>query len=108
MGVIFPGCPETFEESQQQGQGRSSDQSFREQDRHQKVRHVREGDILAIPAGVASWTYNDGDSELVSVSLLDTSNYENQLDQNPRVINFIFLLSIFHFGFPIDVCIPRF
>lgn len=97
MGIVFPGCPETFEESQQQqsqqGQRRSSE-SFREQDRHQKVRHFREGDILAIPAGVASWTYNDGDSELVSVSLLDTSNYENQLDQNPRVINIFF--SIFH------------
>ncbi|XP_024022180.1 legumin type B, partial [Morus notabilis] len=79
IGTVFPGCAETFEESQK-GQGRSS----QPEDRHQKLRHVREGDIVAIPVGVAYWSYNNGDQQLVSVTLLDTSNVENQLDQNPR------------------------
>ncbi|KAG6719084.1 hypothetical protein I3842_04G186000 [Carya illinoinensis] len=65
-GVLFPGCPETFEESQrlsQQGQGQS--RRF-QQDRHQKIRHFREGDILAFLAGVAHWCYNDGDSPVLA------------------------------------------
>ncbi|EXC31959.1 Legumin A [Morus notabilis] len=77
LGLVFPGCPETFEESQQ-GTSRSS------QDRHQKIQHFREGDVIALPAGVAYWCYNDGDSPVVSVSLLDVSNHDNQLDRNPR------------------------
>lgn len=78
LGVVFPGCAETFEESQKgQSRGRA--------DRHQKVQQVKEGDIIALPAGVACWSYNNGDQPLVSVSLLDTSNVENQLDQIPRV-----------------------
>ncbi|KAF4387123.1 hypothetical protein G4B88_024695 [Cannabis sativa] len=82
LGVTFPGCPETFEESQRgQGQGQSQGS---QPDRHQKLRHVREGDIVAIPAGVAYWSYNNGDQQLVFVSLLDTSNVNNQLDDNPR------------------------
>ncbi|KAG6658786.1 hypothetical protein CIPAW_04G186900 [Carya illinoinensis] len=67
-GVLFPGCPETFEESQrlsQQGQGQS--RRF-QQDRHQKIRHFREGDILAFLAGVAHWCYNDGDSPVLAFS----------------------------------------
>jgi mannose-6-phosphate isomerase-like protein (cupin superfamily) len=88
---MFPGCPETFEDPQQQsqqgqGQRRGQGQSQRsEQDRHQKIRHFREGDIIALPAGVAHWCYNDGDSPVVAVSLLHTNNYANQLDENPRV-----------------------
>ncbi|KAF3436148.1 hypothetical protein FNV43_RR23240 [Rhamnella rubrinervis] len=106
LGVIFPGCPETFEESQQQTQqqwqgqqgqkGRSqqgqqgrdqqgqSQYSSQQEDRHQKIRRVREGDIIAIPAGVAYWTYNQGDQQLVAVHFLHTDNEDNQLDQNPR------------------------
>nr|AAL73404.1 11S globulin-like protein [Corylus avellana] len=87
-GVLFPGCPETFEDPQQQsqqGQRQGQGQSQRsEQDRHQKIRHFREGDIIALPAGVAHWCYNDGDSPVVTVSLLHTNNYANQLDENPR------------------------
>ena len=96
LGVIFPGCPETFEESQQQsqrqwqGQQGQQDQqgrqfSSQQEDRHQKVRRIREGDIIAIPAGVAYWSYNEGDEQLVSVHFLHTDNEDNQLDQNPRV-----------------------
>nr|ABK80755.1 11S globulin precursor isoform 3B [Ficus pumila var. awkeotsang] len=77
VGTLFPGCPETFEESQR-GTSQSS------QDRHQKVHRIREGDVLALPAGVAYWSYNDGDQPLVVVSLFDVSNHENQLDRFPR------------------------
>lgn len=85
-GVLIPGCPETYEESQQQSQQQERQQreGRRQQDRHQKIRRFRGGDILALPAGVAHWCYNDGDSPLVAVSLIDTGNYANQLDQNPR------------------------
>ncbi|KAK3028148.1 hypothetical protein RJ639_039009 [Escallonia herrerae] len=82
--VIFPGCAETFQSSQQSQQGREQEGQRFQQDRHQKIRHFREGDIVAIPAGAAHWLYNDGDRELIAVVLLDTSNNANQLDQNPR------------------------
>ena len=136
LSTVFPGCPETFEESEQsdeeqgqqqwQGQqgrhgqqgrgqqeqeeyeqqgrgqrgqqgpgqqsrhrqqGRHSQQgqeSFEQLDRHQKVRRIREGDVIAIPAGVTYWSYNDGDQPLVAVNLLDIGNQQNQLDRNPR------------------------
>ncbi|XP_068319558.1 prunin 1 Pru du 6.0101-like [Pyrus communis] len=102
LGVAFPGCPETFEDSQDQqfqhqqqfqpfqpsrrhgGQGQQQQQSEDNQDRHQKVRHIREGDIIALPAGVAYWSYNNGNQDLVAISLLDFSNEQNQLDQQPR------------------------
>ncbi|KAI3668023.1 hypothetical protein L6452_43096 [Arctium lappa] len=76
QGLMLPGCPETFEVSQQQGGG------F--QDRHQKLYNFRQGDIIAIPAGAAHWMYNDGQQELIVVVLLDTTNAANQLDQNYR------------------------
>ncbi|XP_018827328.1 11S globulin-like [Juglans regia] len=85
-GVLFPGCPETFEESQQ-GQSRirpSLRSASFQRDRHQKIRHFREGDVIAFPAGVAHWCYNDGDTPVVTVALMDTTNNANQLDQNPR------------------------
>ncbi|KAL5561896.1 hypothetical protein UlMin_031643 [Ulmus minor] len=84
LSVMFPGCPETFEESQQ-GQGRQGQQGRQSRrDRHQKIRHIREGDIVAIPAGVAYWSYNNGNEPLVAINLLHVVNNENQLDQNPR------------------------
>ncbi|CAN1131617.1 11S globulin [Linum perenne] len=48
-GIMFPGCPETFEESQQTGQQgyRGSGSS---QDQHQKIRRFRQGDVIAVPA----------------------------------------------------------
>ncbi|KAL6214543.1 hypothetical protein ACLB2K_013975 [Fragaria x ananassa] len=108
LGMVIPGCPETFEEteqsyeeqlqgSQQQQQGQQGRQqigrrqgqqgqqeSFEQLDRHQKVRPVKEGDVIAVPAGVTTWSYNDGDQSLVFVCLQDTSNLHNQLDQIPR------------------------
>ena len=75
--TIFPSCPESFEEAEEYGQ------EFREQ--HQKVHELRGGDIITIPAGVGYWYYNNGNTTLVTVILLDTSSFSNQLDRNPRV-----------------------
>lgn len=54
-------------------------------DRHQKVRQFRQGDILALPAGLTLWFYNNGGEPLITVALLDTGNAANQLDQTFRV-----------------------
>ncbi|KAF9612143.1 hypothetical protein IFM89_038326 [Coptis chinensis] len=91
-GAVIPGCPETYQSTQQseqqqhfQREHEQGQQSrYRQGDQHQKVRRVRQGDIVATPAGVAKWVYNDGDTPLVMVSLLDTSNNENQLDNSRR------------------------
>ncbi|KAL8224957.1 hypothetical protein R6Q57_017514 [Mikania cordata] len=78
QGIMLPGCPETFQSSQElQERG-----SF--QDRHQKIRHFREGDMIVIPTGAAHWMYNDGQEEIVAVVLLDSMNAANQLDQYHR------------------------
>ncbi|CAN1131618.1 11S globulin [Linum perenne] len=74
-GIMFPGCPETFEESQ--GSGSSQDQ-------HQKIRRFRQGDVIAVPAGVSHWSYNDGNEPVIAVTVHDTSSHLNQLDNNPR------------------------
>ncbi|XP_034894013.1 legumin B-like [Populus alba] len=79
-GAVFPGCPETFQSSGNSSQDRRESS----EDQHQKVRQVREGDVVALPSGVADWFYNNGDSPLVLVQLLDTSNPANQLDQDFR------------------------
>lgn len=85
--TIFPGCAETFEtESSLDRRAQSGDRGQRSLDRHQKVRRFRAGDILALPAGVTHWTYNDGEEPIISVSLIDTSNVANQLDLTFRVI----------------------
>ncbi|KAE8696883.1 Legumin A [Hibiscus syriacus] len=81
QGTVMPGCAETFQESQQ-GQGQESPRRF--QDQHQKIRRLRQGDVIALPAGVVHWFYNDGNDRLVTVNLLHTANSANQLDQNPR------------------------
>ncbi|PON62629.1 11-S seed storage protein [Parasponia andersonii] len=82
LGTIFPGCAETFEESQR-GLG-GGGQPGSQRDRHQKLHHIREGDIIALPAGLAYWSYNDGDQPLVTVNLVHVSNSDNQLDLEPR------------------------
>ncbi|KAF3947807.1 hypothetical protein CMV_026114 [Castanea mollissima] len=86
FGAVFPGCPNTYQESQeqQQGQDRRSQDQDKDRDQHQKIRNFRQGDIIALPAGVTHWLYNDGESEVVALSLLDINNQANQLDQNPR------------------------
>ncbi|XP_057440639.1 legumin A-like [Lotus japonicus] len=77
FGMIFPGCPETVEEPFE------SDQQGR-RDRHQKVNRFREGDVIAVPPGVVFWMYNEEETPVIAVSLMDTSSYLNQLDQMPR------------------------
>ncbi|KAM7466560.1 hypothetical protein LguiB_014122 [Lonicera macranthoides] len=83
QGTVIPGCAETYETELQGGRGQEGS-GRRFLDRHQKVRRFQQGDILALPAGVAHWSYNDGEEPVVSVSLVDTSNHANQLDENFR------------------------
>lgn len=103
QGTVIPGCAETFEsqrsdwgqEQQGPGQGTWGGQGQQGQergqwwqrttDRHQKLRRFQQGDILALPAGVTHWAYNDGDVPLVTVALLDVANEANQLDLRHRV-----------------------
>lgn len=80
FGMVFPGCRETYEEPQESEQGQGS----RPQDRHQKVQHFKEGDMIAVPTGVVFWMYNEEETPVVAVTLIDTSNLDNQLDQMPR------------------------
>ena len=87
-GSVFPGCPETFQQSyehrsESRREERREEQQSREE--HQKVHRFREGDVIALPAGVASWFYNDGEKPVVVVTVADISNSANQLDQTLRV-----------------------
>ncbi|KAF8015858.1 LOW QUALITY PROTEIN: hypothetical protein BT93_H1413 [Corymbia citriodora subsp. variegata] len=89
LGVAIPGCPETYQEDESsRGRGRGQrargEESEQRGDRHQKVRFIREGDVFALPTGAAHWIYNQGQSDLVLVSILNTANEENQLDQSIR------------------------
>ncbi|ANM66708.1 cruciferin 3 [Arabidopsis thaliana] len=68
-----------------EGQGQQGQQGFR--DMHQKVEHVRRGDVFANTPGSAHWIYNSGEQPLVIIALLDIANYQNQLDRNPRVFH---------------------
>ena len=86
FGMVTPGCAETFEDPlrQAQQQGRKKGSSL-QHDRHQKVRRIREGDIIAVMAGMVHWIYNSGQTQLVIVALFDTNSYQNQLGQIPQV-----------------------
>lgn len=100
MGLTYPGCAETYESetsqdlsrrrSSQMGQlqGGGDQQRSRRADQHQKVHRIRRGDIVAIPAGVAHWCYNDGNEELVAFTVMDLSNHANQLDRRFRVTHY--------------------
>ncbi|CAK8543598.1 unnamed protein product [Lathyrus sativus] len=80
FGLVFPGCPETFEEPQESEQ----EEGRRYRDSHQKVNRFREGDIIAVPTGIVFWMYNDQDTPVIAVSLTDIRSSNNQLDQMPR------------------------
>ncbi|EEF32199.1 11S globulin subunit beta precursor, putative [Ricinus communis] len=80
QGSVFPGCPETYQSPSQSHSAQGSSQ----RDQHQKVRQIHEGDVIALPAGVAQWIYNNGRSSLILLQIIDTSNPANQLDQNHR------------------------
>ncbi|KAH7864329.1 hypothetical protein Vadar_028372 [Vaccinium darrowii] len=89
LGVNFPGCAETFQ-SQQSSEGREGGREHEQgrgssgRDQHQKIRRIRRGDIVALPPGVSHWCFNDGDEELIAVSITDLNNEANQLDQQLR------------------------
>ncbi|KAK6239069.1 hypothetical protein QUC31_004538 [Theobroma cacao] len=87
QGTVMPGCPETFQDSQQSQHG----QSLSFQDQHQKIRRFREGDVLALAAGVVHWSYNGVNQSVITVNLFDTGNSANQLDMNPRVTIYVYL-----------------
>ncbi|RZC53374.1 hypothetical protein C5167_012224 [Papaver somniferum] len=85
IGMSIPGCAETYTSGQQSVRGGGVRTRQGEQrDQHQKVHRVRQGDIVALPAGVAHWCYNDGNEELVAVSVNDLNNNANQLEQKLR------------------------
>ncbi|KAJ3687053.1 hypothetical protein LUZ61_016217 [Rhynchospora tenuis] len=85
IGTVFPGCPETFQPFQQQSEkeqfpmGSESWRQQRTRDEHQRVHRFKQGDIIALPAGVTYWCYNEGDVAMVSVQVYDASNTANQL-----------------------------
>ncbi|KAL9255925.1 13S globulin seed storage protein-like protein [Drosera capensis] len=81
FGATIPGCPQTFQSETRFEKG--SERRFR--DEHQRIRRFREGDVLALPAGVTKWVYNDGDSRAIAITVFDTSNFQNQLDENLRL-----------------------
>ncbi|KAL3626432.1 hypothetical protein CASFOL_029981 [Castilleja foliolosa] len=84
QGTVIPGCAETYESGSEQQSEQRSERGRRYNDRHQKVRQFRQGDVLALQAGLTHWIYNNGDERLVTVAILDTGNEINQLDQQFR------------------------
>ncbi|KQK08275.1 12S seed storage globulin 1 [Brachypodium distachyon] len=93
VGLTFPGCPETFREQFQQFRqtqstlGQSQCQSQKLGDVHQRVHQFTQGDVVALPTGVAHWIYNGGDAPVVIVYVFDVNNNANQLE--PRQKEFL-------------------
>jgi uncharacterized cupin superfamily protein len=93
-GLTFPGCPETFQQQfgqvdqPQFDQGQSQSQKFR--DEHQKVHLIRQGDVVALPAGVAHWFYNHGQTPIVALYVFDVNNNANQLEPVLKVTKSIY------------------
>ena len=73
LGMSYPWCPLTF----------SSEKSS---DRYQKILKVKKGDIVAVPPGVVHWCYNDGDDELLAITIVDLKSALNQLDPSFKVV----------------------
>ncbi|KAJ4967778.1 hypothetical protein NE237_014479 [Protea cynaroides] len=92
LGVTFSGCAQTYQSSRGEESYRGGSEGEREEqegrrsrrDEHQRVQRVRRGDIVALPAGVAHWCHNDGNEDLVAISVSDLNNHANQLDQKLR------------------------
>ncbi|XP_074566998.1 cocosin 1-like [Curcuma longa] len=88
-GTVIPGCPESFQSlrqgfEQQWEEEVESQSQQRFRDEHQRVQFFREGDVLAYPAGVANWVYNNGEVPIVAIAVADTSSNANQLDRQHR------------------------
>jgi hypothetical protein len=88
-GLTFPGCPATFQQQFQPfdqaqfAQGQSQSQKF--VDEHQKVHSFKQGDVIALPAGIVHWCYNDADVPVVAVYVFDVNNNANQLEPRQKV-----------------------
>ncbi|XP_074575689.1 cocosin 1-like [Curcuma longa] len=87
-GTVVPGCPETFQSPrqgfEQQWEEEVAGQSQQFRDEHQRIQFFREGDIIALPAGVAHWCYNNGEVPVVTITVSDPSSNANQLDRQHR------------------------
>ncbi|KAI3425657.1 uncharacterized protein J3R85_010026 [Psidium guajava] len=93
LGINYPGCPETYHSDRSSGGSGRRGRGWQEEgqqgdwgrrDQHQKVHRIRRGDIIAIPEGAVHWCHNDGNEELIAVSIFDLNNQGNQLDQRLR------------------------
>ncbi|URE26695.1 glutelin [Musa troglodytarum] len=74
---------QSFQQTEQQWEPVAGGcQRFR--DEHQRIHYFREGDIIALPAGVAYWSYNNGEVAVVAITTFDTSSTANQLDRQHR------------------------
>lgn len=92
---MIPGCPETFQDLQQESEegsyrgerGREEEDAGSQMfhDEHQRIQHLRQGDVIAVPAGVLRWCYNDGETPLEVIVVTDVTNNANQLDPTSRV-----------------------
>uniref|UniRef100_A0A0D9VE98 RING-type domain-containing protein n=1 Tax=Leersia perrieri TaxID=77586 RepID=A0A0D9VE98_9ORYZ len=87
FGLTFPGCPATHQQQFQQFDQSQSTQGQKFRDEHQKIHQFRQGDVVALPAGVAHWFYNGGDTQVVVVYVYDIKNFANQLE--PRQKEFL-------------------
>lgn len=95
---MIPGCAETYEsESGSRSSRYYQGEEGRRSDRHQKLRRFRRGDVLALPEGITTFIYNDGEAPLTYVSMLDVGNDNNQLDFKFRVRLFFLQFLTFNF-----------
>ncbi|KAL5990583.1 hypothetical protein ACLOJK_011485 [Asimina triloba] len=83
LGIISPGCPETYHSRGKAG-GEEQEGSERRGDEHQQIFRIEEGDVVAIEAGFAHWCFNDGNKDLIAVSVTDINSESNQLDNTLR------------------------
>jgi Cupin len=94
---VIPGCPETFQELQQESEESDRDKRSRGEeygsqmfsDEHQRIQHFRQGDVIAIPAGILRWCYNEGESPVEVIVVTDVTNNANQLDPTFRVYSLL-------------------
>ncbi|KAF0934129.1 hypothetical protein E2562_022819 [Oryza meyeriana var. granulata] len=90
FGMALPGCPETFQsvqspfEQQMATTGEAQSTTQKLVDEHQQLHQFHQGDLIAVPAGVVHWLYNNGDSPVVAFTVIDTNNNANQLDPKRR------------------------
>nr|CAA54152.1 12s globulin [Avena sativa] len=86
-GLTLPGCPAAFQQQFQpfdRAQGQSQSHL---KDEHQRVHRFKQGDVIALPAGIVHWGYNDGDAPVVAIYVFDVNNNANQLE--PRQKEFL-------------------